>query len=194
MIRQFPILLAFLFAITFNSASVYAQDGFFSDAITLKPGTFSGGLQPIILQSSSEDFMFMFRGAYGIQSGLAIHGKIGILHNETFLGLHAEYMVYRSDDKKISAAALGGVQTWGELGLKVGGNLSYAIDRFNIYSGLNYQPYFFENQTLNAITLPVGLDIPLLNKKANFIFEANIGINDDGEALEMITFGANYYF
>lgn len=186
-------LLAFCgLVFLFSNETVQAQDGFFSDAQTLEPGIISAGLQPVIL-TDQEDFMLIARGAYGISSGLTVHGKIGVLEDETYFGAHAEYRILSEAQDPLTVSGIGGIYTYGDPGLKLAAVASKQLDLFSIFGGLNYQPLFIEDNTLHPFLIPFGLDIPLLDKQANFVFEANVGVNDDAGVFESLTFGVNYY-
>lgn len=173
------------------STRVQAQDGIFSDAQTLRPQQLALGIQPIIY-TESEDLMLNFRGAYGIQSGLTIHGKVGVFRDETYLGGHLEYRLAGEPQSPVSFALLGGVYSFGDVGLKVSGVISKRLEPFSIYTGLSYEP-LFAGTTLNPILLPVGVDIPLFNRKANFVLEGDIAISDEGKGYQAVSFGVNFY-
>ncbi|HCT53244.1 MAG TPA: hypothetical protein DF712_12370, partial [Balneola sp.] len=77
--------------------------------------------------------------------------------------------------------------------LKLGLNLSTDLDAVSIYSGINYQPLFIENNTNHAILVPIGFDVHL-NEGFDIMLEGNIPANDDARYLEAITFGTRFYF
>ena len=67
--KKLLLLFSVIFTTVFITNTANAQDGFFSNAKTLEKGTGSIGLQPVFL-TNQDDFMFILRGAYGIQSGV----------------------------------------------------------------------------------------------------------------------------
>lgn len=184
-------LSLFLFLLCSSSL---AQDGFFSDAETLEPGVFALGAQPIIF-TNPDDLWLTVRGAYGLKPGLSIHGKIGIdFNDDPYLGSHIEYrLIQQGSDAPVSVAILGGAQVLNNIGLKLSSVVSHRFEPFSLYGGLDYTPYFGE-RSLNAMVLPLGVDIPFANRNANFILEAMLPVSQDGEFFQGINFGVNYYF
>ncbi len=176
------------------SVQANAQDGFFSDAQSVDPGQFSFGIQPIIYtQLNNDEFMALFRARYEFPSGLNIHGKIGLLKEDTYFGGHATYPLAAEPDHPISVAAVVGIYHFGELGLKLGSILSKQVGDFSIYSGLTFEPLFTSPELL-PLLLPVGVEIPLGNDQTDFLFEVDIGLNEDSELYEAFHFGINVYF
>lgn len=175
----------------FNTSN--AQDGFFSDAETLRPGTFSLGVQSAIYTELDNEAMLLLRGVYGVNAGLSLHGKLGLLRDDTYIGGHFEYLLTGESSAPFSFSALGGVYAFGELGLKLGGIISKNMDQLSLYSGLTFEPLFIDPDVLTPLLIPVGVDIPLGNQ-ANFILEADIGANDDADFYQALHFGINFYF
>ncbi|MEP1152149.1 MAG: hypothetical protein ABJH08_10520 [Balneola sp.] len=186
--------LILLFTVLFTSIGITsttnAQDGFFSNAKTLEKGTGSIGLQPVFL-TNQDDFMFILRGAYGIQSGVTGHLKLGLFDEETYFGGHFETALNQNSESNVDVAALAGLYSYGDLGLKLGLNLSTDFDPVSIYTGLNYQP-LFAAETIHSILVPVGFDLHL-NNGIDLMLEGNIPANNDADYLESITFGARVY-
>ncbi len=185
----FTLLLSIMMAPSLTKA----QDGFFSDARTLGKGTTALSIQPVFL-TEQEDFMLIFRGAYGIQTGLTGHAKLGVFEDEIYFGGHIEGNIASEPNAGLSVAVLGGLYTYGELGLKTGINVSKYLDPISIYTGVNYQPLFLDGTTLHSVLVPVGLDIHLRNtEKVDLIFEADIPVNDDAQFLQALSLGARFY-
>jgi hypothetical protein len=174
----------------FITNTVKAQDGFFSNAKTLQKGVGSIGLQPVFL-TNQDDFMFIVRGGYGITNAVTGHLKLGLFEDETYFGGHFETALNRNSDSSIDVAALAGLHSYGDLGLKLGLNLSTDLEPVSIYSGINYQP-LFADETINAVLVPIGFDLHLDNG-VDLMLEGNIPANDDADYLESITFGARVY-
>ncbi|MGD8427816.1 MAG: hypothetical protein PVH63_09290 [Balneolaceae bacterium] len=191
--KYVAIVTALLFAIICTPRVGHAQDGFFSDARTLRSGQFKLGIQPVIF-TESDNFMLLFRGAYGLKPGLTLSGKVGLFDDrDTYIGGHLKYQLAGEPTDPLSFSVIGGVYSFNDIGLKFSGILSKSLDSFSLYSGLSYEPLFVNNNTLNALMLPVGVDIPFNNQSA-ISLEADIAVNDDGEAYQGITFGLNFYF
>jgi len=186
----FLVLLVFLLG---GFQTLKAQDGFFSDAQTVRPGQFNLGIQPIIY-TDSDNFMLMFRGVYGVQPNLSIAGKVGLFDDrDTYIGGHLKYQLAGEPTDPLSFSIIGGVYSFTDIGLKFSGILSKNLIALSIYSGLSYEPLFVNNSTLNAFMLPVGFDVPFSSQSA-IILEGDIAVNDDGLPYQAITFGLNFYF
>ncbi|HKK47093.1 MAG TPA: hypothetical protein VJ964_16315 [Balneolaceae bacterium] len=184
------VFLALIFCI-FNTSR--AQDGFFSDARTLQSGQFKLGIQPIVF-TESDNFMLMFRGAYGLQSDLSIAGKIGLFDDrDTYIGGHFKYQLAGEPTDPLSFSVIGGVYSFTDIGLKFSGILSKNLNALSLYSGLSYEPLFGSNNTLNAFMLPVGVEVPFATQ-SSITLEGDIAVNDDGLPYQAITFGMNFYF
>lgn len=184
-----------LIIITISFIPLKAQDGVFSDAQTLGYEQFALSVQPIIYtEVGSDDFMLMMRGAYGLKSDLTLHGKLGVLRNETYVGGHIEYMLAGEPNDPLSFSLLVGAYSFGDLGLKLGGVLSKQAGPFSLYSGLLFEPLFTDPDELTPLLLPLGVDIPVSGGQASFVFEADLALNDDAEFYEALHFGFNFYF
>lgn len=191
--KRYLLLFTVLLSLTFATETVKAQDGFFSNAKTLERGTLDVALQPVVL-TAQEDFMMIFRGAYGLSRGLTGHFKVGTFQEDVYIGGHLEYNLAFEPNSPISAAILAGVYNQAETGLKFGLNLSKDFHPVSLYTGLNYQPLFVsEDYTNNAFLLPIGLDYHIHNAPVDLMVEGDIPLNDDAEYLEAITFGARIY-
>lgn len=182
--------ILFLFAGYMN---LKAQDGFFSDAQTLDEGGFSLGVQPAIYTELDNELMLILRGAYGLKPGLTMHGKAGILRDETYIGGHLEYQLAGESIDPVSFSIIGGAYAFGDIGLKFGGVVSKDVGGLSLYSGLTFEPLFTEPEELTPLLIPIGVDIPF-QQKANFVLEADIAANDDAEAYQALHFGMNFYF
>ncbi len=190
MMKRIIQLITIICFTVVTTVTVKAQDGFFSNAKTLTKGTGAIGLQPVFL-TNQDDMMFVVRGAYGIQHGLTGHLKLGVFDNEMYFGGHLETGINRNSDSDVDVAVLTGLYSYGDLGLKLGLNLSTDFEPVSIYSGVNYQP-LFANETIHSVLIPIGFDIHLENG-IDLMLEGNIPVNNDANYLESITFGTRIY-
>lgn len=190
--KKYLLLIVLTLFMISGLQEVRAQDGFFSNAQTLEKGAFAVGLQPVVL-TAQDDFMFMGRTSYGLTHGVTGHLKVGIQDDETYFGAHLESSLASEPNSGLSVALLGGVYSYGDVGLKLGMNISKNLHPISIYTGLNYQPLFAEVQTVNALLVPVGLDLHLKKGTLDLMLEGDIPVNDDAEYLEALTFGARIY-
>lgn len=190
--RELTVLPMLAILASFYSTPAKAQDGIFSDAQLMSPKQVKLGIQPAIF-TEPDEFMLIFRGAYGMQPKLSLHAKVGIFDNrETYFGGHIQYQVAAEPGQPVSFAVLGGIYSFGEVGLKLSGVLSKNLDSFSLYSGLSYEPLFSGN-TIHPILIPIGVSIPAA-PEIDFMMEGDIAINEDGKAYQAVTFGLNFYF
>jgi hypothetical protein len=191
--KKLATLLLLTLSVSLAGSQAKAQDGFFSNARTLAKGTGSIAIQPVFL-TEQDDFMMMFRGAYGLNHGLTGHFKLGAFDDDVYVGAHLEANIADESQSGISIAAISGIYSQNELGLKAGLNFSKNFHPVSFYTGLNYQPLFLDGNTLNALLIPVGVDIHLKEEsRFDLIFEGDISVNDDAEYLQSLTFGARFY-
>lgn len=183
-----PLLLLSFISVN----NVQAQDGFFSNAQTLEKGTLAIGLQPVMLTEQNE-FMFMGRGSYGLTNGLTGHFKVGFQDDITYVGAHFEGNLASEPASALSVALLGGIYSYDDIGLKMGINVSKNFHPVNIYTGINYQPLFVTNNTINSVLIPVGVDIHVKKGTLDLMLEGDIPVNDEAEYLQALTFGARIY-
>ncbi len=183
--------LLLLFAST-SLQTAKAQDGSFGDAQTLEHEVFTLGIQPIYF-TESEDGMLMFRGAYGISRGITLHGKLGLLEDNTYAGGHLEIGLASEPASEVSLSLLTGAHVWNEPGLKISTILSKRLDQVSLFSGLSYEPLFLEPNTIEPLLVPIGVDFHLSNSSANIVLEADLGVNDDGDFLQAISGGVYFY-
>ena len=178
-----------LFIFVFQIEQSYGQDGFFTDARSPSAQNFSISVQPTILTAGDNEFMLNLRSSYAFDDGVVGHLKVGLFTDQIFFGGHLHYQFYVQD--RFSAALLFGAQDWGEMGLKSGVNATYNFDPFSLFGGVLYQPYFTE-PTIHAVLIPLGIEIPV-SERMNFLFEVNVGMNDDARSLEKISLGGVFY-
>tara|TARA_R110002126_G_scaffold14765_1_gene61308 strand:+ start:6428 stop:7003 length:576 start_codon:yes stop_codon:yes gene_type:complete len=188
--KKIILLTTFLITALVTTNSIKAQDGFFSNAKPLEKGVGSIGLQPVFL-TAQDDFMFIVRGGYGITNTVTGHLKLGLFEDETYFGGHFETALNGSSESAVDVAALTGLYTYGDLGLKLGLNLSTDFDPVSIYTGINYQP-LFADETIHSVLIPIGFDLHLDNN-IDLILEGNIPANNDADYLQSITFGVRVY-
>lgn len=174
-----------------NIFTASAQDGVYTDAQTLQANEAMLGVQSAIY-TDVNDFMLYLRAGYGIQDGLALHGKLGLLARDLYGGGHVEYQLAGEPDDAVSFALIGGLYHFREIGLKIGAVLGKQIDSFSLYSGLTYEPVFTDN-VRHPLMLPIGIEIPFSDGNTNFLMETDISINSDGGIYEAVNFGIKFY-
>lgn len=191
--KTVPLLFALLVCLLYDPVTAYAQDGAFSDATTLRNGRASLGIQTAIYTESGNEAMLIFRGAYGVRPGLSFHGKVGLLHNETYLGGHLEYGLAGEPADPVSLSMLAGIYAFWDPGLKVGGVLSKQLGQFSLFTGLTFEPLFTDPETQTPLLVPIGMEIPV-GSSAHLVLEADVAANDDADRYQAIHMGFNFYF
>ncbi len=177
--RTFLMLAVVLFAST-----TFAQ--VFNTGQTLKPKVFSVGFEPAILIEGDSEFMLFLHGGYGLRKGIDFGLNIGVLGPETYFGADVEFALVR----RISLTV--GAHNFGDFGLD--GTLNFTLpvrSGVRLFSGLDMDVNFPEDDTQFLLWLPVGLDIGM-RSNMSFIFEAEIALTDP--AYHMIGGGLNFYF
>lgn len=188
------ISIAGILIIIMTSVGIaHAQDGFFSDAQTLRGGAASLGVQSAIYTDLDNEMMLILRGGYGLNPGLTLHGKVGLFRDETYLGGHLEYQLAGEPSDPISFALLAGVYAFGDPGLKLGGVFSKRLGQLSLYSGLSFEPLFTEPDTRTPILVPVGMEVPI-GRAVHLVLEADIAANDDADFYQALHIGVNFYF
>lgn len=173
------LLLGAIFAM-----SVQAQ--VFNTATTLKRNSFSLGVEPVIhINGGNNGFMMFFHGGYGIKSGIDFAIKIGA-GGTTYFGADIEWALGRS------VSLTTGAHNFGNFGLDGALNFSLPITRgVDIYSGVDMDINFGNNQVYLPVWIPIGLEIGL-RSNMSFLFETEIGLTDP--AYHIIGGGLAFYF
>lgn len=173
-----------------STTQLQAQDGFFGDARTVEYTRFALGVQPIIYTQPENEFMMMFRAGYGIQPELSFHGKVGVFRDDIYIGGHLKYRLLSELVHPVTASVIGGAYLFNEVGLKLSGVISKNLGQFSLYTGLSLEP-IFTTPAQAPLMIPVGVDIPI-SDQTDFIFEADLALNDVGERYQSIHFGLKF--
>ena len=176
----FSALVIICFSVTL-SAQVFNTSG------TLKKGTFSAGFEPGVYVDPS-DFNLFLHGGAGLTSNIDLGVKLGVLGDETYFGGDVEFGV----GKIFSLSA--GAHSYFDFGLDFTGLFTFPIGGVaDLYTGLDVDVAFAENDTYFPIWIPIGLEIPL-KKDILFLFEAEINVNDEYYGRHWFGGGLNFIF
>lgn len=157
----------------------------FNTGQTLKPGKFSLGVEPGVMVNGNSEFIMFLHGGVGIKKGIDLSVKAGVLGPEDYFGADVEFALSR----RISFAV--GAHQFGDFGLDGTLNLTFPIrNDTRIFTGLDSDLNFNQDKTRMLIWLPLGVEIGI-RKNLNFIFEAEIGLNDP--TYHFIGGGLNFY-
>jgi len=176
-------ILSFLLLLLMAS-SAFSQ--VFNTGQTLKPKTFSLGIEPGVLINGNSDFILFLHGGYGIKKGIDFSLKAGFLGATDYFGADVEFALpYRT-------SFVVGAHQFGDFGLDGALNITFPIKSdIRLSSGLDLDINFNDDKTRFLLWLPLGLEIGV-RKNMSFIFEAEIGLTDP--AYNFIGGGLNFYF
>lgn len=165
--------------LTFN-----AFNQVFNTASTLKKGTFSLGIEPLIYLNGGNEFYLFFHGGYGLKPGIDLALELGV-GGTNYIGGNLEWRLR----KNISLVT--GAHSFGDIGLD--GSLLFNIPIKNdtkLYTGGDLD-VVFADEILLPVWIPIGVDIRL-KRGMSFLFEAEIGLNDP--AYHVLGGGLMFYF
>jgi hypothetical protein len=172
------VLFTFLHAQVFNTAQ------------TLRQGKFSLGLEPTIYDREGDnETAFFIHGGYGINRGLDLGIKLGLGMDETYIGADLEWML-RALSPYISISA--GAHMFHDVGIDGTLNVTFPLNRqLWLYTGLDMDIVFGEDDTYIPFWLPVGLEVAI-RPNMTIILEVEAGLND--EAYHIFGGGILFYF
>lgn len=163
----------------------YSFSQVFNTGQTLKPGKFAIGVEPGVMVNGNSEFIMFLHGGVGIKQGVDLSVKAGVLGPEDYFGADVEFALNR----RMSFAV--GAHQFGDFGLDGTFNLTFPIrNDTRIFTGLDSDINFNQDKTRMLIWLPLGVEIGI-RKNLNFIFEAEIGLNDP--TYHFIGGGLNFY-
>jgi hypothetical protein len=162
----------------------------FNTAQTLRQGAFALGLEPAIydLEGDNETALFL-HGGYGISRGLDLGIKLGLGMEETYIGADLEWML-RALSPYISISA--GAHMFNDVGIDGTLNFTFPLNKqLWLYSGLDLDIVFAENDTFIPFWLPVGLEVAI-RRNMTILLEVEIALNE--EAYNIFGGGIQFYF
>jgi len=175
-------LLIFLALLAFTS-SLFSQ--VFNTGQTLKPKKVSLGVEPGVMVNGTSEFIMFLHGGVGLKSGIDFSAKVGVLGPENYFGADVEFAL----PHRMSFAV--GAHQFGDFGLDGAFNITFPLrSDTRLFTGLDSDINFNEDKTRILLWLPLGIEIGI-RKNMNFIFEAEIGLNDP--TYHFIGGGLNFY-
>lgn len=175
----------FLVIIALIAISSYSFSQVFNTGQTLKPGKFAIGVEPGVMVNGNSEFIMFLHGGVGIKRGIDLSVKAGVLGPMDYFGADVEFALNR----RISFAV--GAHQFGDFGLDGTFNITFPIrNDTRIFTGIDSDMNFNQDKTRILLWLPLGVEIGI-RKNLNFIFEAEIGLNDP--AYHFIGGGLNFY-
>ena len=175
----------FSFALLLTLVSFALKAQVFNTASTLSPMKFNIGIEPAVLTYGDNELYLFVNGGMGLVKGADLNVRLG-LGDENYFGADVEFKL----NKYLSIS--GGAHNFYDFGLDGTGLVTFPIGPAKIYSGLDLDIVFAENETYLPLWVPIGLEFAL-KKKMAFIFEAEIAATDDA-TYHIIGGGLNFYF
>jgi hypothetical protein len=160
----------------------------FNTASVLKPGKFSFGIEPAIVD---KDLGLFLHGGVGLAPGVDLGLKYGFLRYNDYFGADLEWRLM-ADKPNISLTTGGHVMN--DFGLDLGLNISFSItSAASLYSGIDTDINFYKEPvgTQFLAWMPVGIQLYLKPKMA-FMLEAEIPLNNN--AYSIFVGGLNFFF
>jgi len=160
----------------------------FNTATILKPGNFSLGIEPAVV---NKDLGLFLHGGVGLTRGVDLGIKYGFLKYNDYFGADLEWRLMSG---KPSISLTTGGHITDDFGLDAGLNISFPIgSTASLYSGLDTDIDFHKEPrgTQFLPWIPVGVQIYLKPKMA-FMLEAEIPLND--YAYTIFGGGLSFYF
>lgn len=159
------------------SSSVPA--GTFGTADTLRPGSFSLGLEPAFTFSPSS-FTFFLHGGIGLTSTADLDLQLG-LGSETYFGADVEFVLIRDSRRGPGLSLAAGAHGAGNFGLDTTLLLSNRFSTFTLFGSIDVDLEFVDSLDGTELFTPVyfdlGVSIPLA-RASRFLLEGNIGLTD----------------
>ncbi len=180
MIKKLFLLACILSLSFFTNAQVFNTAG------TLKPGKFSAGFEPGVYVNGSTRFNLFLHGGVGIVKNLDFALKLGIAEPNIYFGGDIEYAFA----KFFSLSA--GAHTFGNFALDATALFTFDLgSTVNLYTGLDNDIIFAENETIVPLWIPIGIEVPIKSYML-FLFETEINVTDN--ASHYIGGGLNFLF
>jgi hypothetical protein len=175
----------YFFTVIFSMSVLIGSSQVFNTSQTLKEGTFSFGIEPLLIASGNGDFVLFGHAGYGLVPGVDLGLKVGVFGGSTYVGADVEFAFV----KNFSISA--GAHATGIFGLDATLIGSFPLaSNVNFYAGADADLNFGNDLTL-PLWIPLGLEVQL-NKNMAFLFEALPGITQS--APHLIGGGVMVYF
>ena len=177
--KKFSVIVLLIAFVSITQAQV------FNTGQTLKQGTLSLGVNPVIMDNGPSDGLnIFFHGGYGIKKSVDFGFKFGV-GNTNYIGADLEWAL----GKNFSLTT--GGHMFGDFGLDVTllGTIPIRKDA-DLYFGVDAD-IVFANELAIPIWIPIGIELGL-SKSMSLILEGEIAIVDD--AYHIFGGGLNFYF
>ncbi len=175
------LVLTMLFAVI--AAGISAQ--VFQSAYTIKPKSFSLGINPAI---SHNDFAMYLHGGYGLKTGMDLGIKAGLGWGDPYFGADIKWTL-SAGMPSIGVSA--GVHVHNNPGFDGTLNITFPLNSSTrLYSGIDAD-IVFANNIFMPIWIPVGLEVEV-RQGMSVILEGTIGITT--YAAHIVSGGVVFYF
>lgn len=182
------IMKKLLISISLACMPLLAFSQVFNTASILKPGKFSFGIEPTVVNS---DLGLFLHGGVGLASGVDLGLKYGFQKYHDYFGADLEWRLL-SGKPNISLTT--GAHTTGDMGLDLGINISFPVtSAASLYTGFDSDINFYKEPVGTQFLpwIPVGVQLNLKPKMA-FLLEAEIPLNNT--AYTIFGGGLSFFF
>jgi predicted porin len=175
-----------IFILVFACLPLLSFSQVFSTASTLKPGSFSLGINPVFMDNN---FGLFLHGGVGIKRGLDLGLKYGFLPGNGYFGADLKWRLLSG---KPTISLTTGAHQFNSFGLDAALNISFPIKGdIYMYSGIDTDINFPSGNSQMLAWIPIGVEI-YLKRRVSLILEGEIPLNS--EAYSIIGGGFAFYF
>jgi hypothetical protein len=181
-------IMAAGFIVICLQASIFAQ--VLNTASTLRPGSFSLSIAPVIYVDRGNDLGLFLSGGFGIARDIDLALKLNLENGgRNYFGGDVEFSILRGMPS-ISLAL--GAHAYRQVGLDGTLNITFPIHRtVALFSGLDFDAEFHDHGQDFPLWVPVGLEV-MLRSSLSLIMEIDIAATEP--ATNIFALGMSIFF
>ncbi|MFW5820481.1 MAG: hypothetical protein ACOCWA_04275 [Bacteroidota bacterium] len=180
-------IVLFLFFISFSFFS-YSQ--VFNTGRLLKPGIFSLGVNPVVVDEGLEnDIRVNIYGGYGLSQYVDVSFRYQLMENKDYFGADFEFAVYKT--KKVDVSLIAGGHARYDIGLDGTVCVSFPLNYYlTVFTGLDADLELDEDQAQPYVWLPLGAEIKW-TRKISALIEVDFPMSNF--AWNILSVGLEFY-
>ena len=170
--------------------TVFSYSQVFNTGTLLKPGTFSIGVNPIVVDENLDnEIRVNLYGGYGLSQYVDVSFRYQLMENKDYFGADFEFAVHKS--KKLNVSVIAGGHVRYDTGLDGTVCVSYPLNYFlTVFTGLDADLVFDEDETQPYVWLPLGTEIKW-TRKISAIIEVDLPMSNF--AWNILGIGLKFY-
>lgn len=184
-------VLSFYLLVLIIPQRVYSQDGIHPFFQTESSVSLLIEASPVILPGAARDFLPLIRLRRGVSDNTALTFKAGYDGQSLYMGSDIRN-VWLPNIDLVQVEMAGGIHWFYDPGIKAGTIVSYNVNPFYLYGGVDALLWATRPGTRLMLLMPAGVAIPLINNRLQFLFEAGIPLTDTAKPLQSVTFSLIY--